>query len=428
MRNIIVLIFVALLASACNLSSTEEAIVPTNTMAVIVRSTNTPLPIPTSRATNTPRPTATTQSTSGGNTNTACIPRTDWFTYRVVAGDTLGDIARRAGTTTSTLVAGNCLANANYISVGQSLLVPSLPTAPTNTPAPSNQGTLNITPILRSTAGWVVLEANATLTLTWTGAPTSASIVRFYIAPTGTGMTGQEIGFDTSPGNGSSMSWVPVGMGHIWAEAFNNQGEWIGSSPITSYQVESVFIPGEEGYLDINQVLEGDAALTVILPGSTATVQYKNFPANTTRVVFTYQPTGSTQVQQLGVDDNMADNARVQWSIGSGINGVLRATAYNANGSTLGYSANLNVRGSTTGGCRFTAGADVNYFDNQSDTTPAGTLTEGAAYETLHLGISGKFGVMLDGSGSGAAGAEALVWVDSDDLNITITGGNNCGD
>lgn len=428
MRHVIVLICVALLASACNLSSTEEAIVPTNTLAVVIRSTNTPLPIPTARATNTPRPTATTQSTSGGNTNTACIPRTDWFTYRVVTGDTLGDIARRAGTTTSILVTGNCLANANYISVGQSLLVPSLPTTPTNTPVPSNQGTINITPILRNDAGWLVLEANITTTVTWTGAPTSASIVRFYTAPTGTGMTGQEIGFDTTPGNGSTLSWVPTGMGHIWAEAFNNQGGSIGSSPITPYNVESVFIPGEEGYLDINQVLEGDAGLTVILPGSTATIQYKNFPTNTTRVVFTYQPTGSTQAQQLGVDDNMADGARVQWSIGSGINGVLRATAYNANGSTLGYSANLNVRGSTTGGCHFTAGAGVNYFDNQHDTTSIGTLTEGSAYVSLHLGMSGKFGVMLDGSGSGAAGADALVWVDSDDPNITITGSNNCGD
>lgn len=54
-----------------------------------------------------------------------CVPRSDWPVYTIVRGDTLAKIARRYGTTVSTLVAGNCLTNANIIYAGQQLRVPS---------------------------------------------------------------------------------------------------------------------------------------------------------------------------------------------------------------------------------------------------------------------------------------------------------------
>lgn len=47
--------------------------------------------------------------------------------YTVVAGDTLADIARRFSTTVAALVTANGLVNSNLIRVGQSLVVPAIP-------------------------------------------------------------------------------------------------------------------------------------------------------------------------------------------------------------------------------------------------------------------------------------------------------------
>ncbi|MBZ0278071.1 MAG: LysM peptidoglycan-binding domain-containing protein [Anaerolineae bacterium] len=63
--------------------------------------------------------------TGAGVTQAQCSVRTDWGVYTVVRGDTLYRIALRFNTTVSTLVQGNCLANANRIYVGQQLRVPS---------------------------------------------------------------------------------------------------------------------------------------------------------------------------------------------------------------------------------------------------------------------------------------------------------------
>jgi LysM repeat protein len=65
---------------------------------------------------------------AGNNYVPPCYPRTDWpYVYTVVRGDTLSIIARRTATTVSTLVAANCLKNANIISVGQKIYVPNQP-------------------------------------------------------------------------------------------------------------------------------------------------------------------------------------------------------------------------------------------------------------------------------------------------------------
>lgn len=72
-------------------------------------------------ATNTP-----TQEVAGAKTNTPATSQTvasQPGTYTVVAGDTLGEIATRFGTTVEALVASNGLADANTIYVGQVLKV-----------------------------------------------------------------------------------------------------------------------------------------------------------------------------------------------------------------------------------------------------------------------------------------------------------------
>ncbi len=64
-----------------------------------------------------------------------CSIRIDWGMYTVARGDTLNRIAQRFNTTTSALVQGNCLQNANLIFVGQRLRVPG--SGQSGTPLPS---------------------------------------------------------------------------------------------------------------------------------------------------------------------------------------------------------------------------------------------------------------------------------------------------
>jgi len=67
-----------------------------------------------------------------------CVPRADWTgTYTVQRGDTLSAIARRYNLSLSELQDGNCIADANLISVGQVLAVP-VSTAPVVTAAGTN--------------------------------------------------------------------------------------------------------------------------------------------------------------------------------------------------------------------------------------------------------------------------------------------------
>lgn len=93
----------------------------------------TTVPIPTSAETATPDETivASNESTLQPTPGQACVPRSGWQTTVVAPGDTLSGIAQRSGTTVDELMAANCLADADTIVVGQTLLVPVAPVNPT---------------------------------------------------------------------------------------------------------------------------------------------------------------------------------------------------------------------------------------------------------------------------------------------------------
>jgi LysM repeat protein len=126
------LVFLVLAALACSLGSgdndtTSPTPIPTNIAAL---PTNTSAPTNTPFATSTPQPTTTT-----------CIPRTDWPTITVQTGDTLFGIALQVGSTVDELVRANCLPDANTITVGQLLRVPSVPPPPPATATPNQNCT-----------------------------------------------------------------------------------------------------------------------------------------------------------------------------------------------------------------------------------------------------------------------------------------------
>ena len=90
---------------------------PTATRTASSTRTTTPTATTTRPPTQTPIPTATT----------CTAERPDgWEDYRVQSGDTLSQIALRAGTTTTRLMQVNCLTNANLLIVGTRLYVPDL--------------------------------------------------------------------------------------------------------------------------------------------------------------------------------------------------------------------------------------------------------------------------------------------------------------
>src|SRR5258708_7186983 len=116
----LVLAFLAAASLACNLGNqpTQPTIVAVQPTIHLV----TASPFPT--LTSVPPTSAPIQN---------CSPRTEWLSYTVLPGDTLGSIASRTGSTTGELAFGNCISNANSISVGQQLYVPMVPLAPTPT-------------------------------------------------------------------------------------------------------------------------------------------------------------------------------------------------------------------------------------------------------------------------------------------------------
>ncbi len=118
---------------------------PSHTPSVTATATRTLLPPPTfepptqtvapsNTPTTTPSPTLIYSVSIPGlhgaesptpSTTPGCEPRDDWeLTYRVQAGDALARIAQQYNTTYFDLAGGNCLSDANVISIGQVLRVP----------------------------------------------------------------------------------------------------------------------------------------------------------------------------------------------------------------------------------------------------------------------------------------------------------------
>lgn len=147
-----VLLTILLLAIACR--TPEEVVytpLPTNSVAIPTRAVETTDGTAVAAATvagtddvtpiatnNSEQPTAqATVTTLPTPTAAPCTPRTEWPSYTVKAGDTLGTIAQAAGSSIAELTAGNCLENPNLIEVGQTIYVPQeialvpTPTSPT---------------------------------------------------------------------------------------------------------------------------------------------------------------------------------------------------------------------------------------------------------------------------------------------------------
>jgi LysM repeat protein len=207
--------------SGCNISLDVQTQAAPNAGVVLV---TTPAPSAVSSALSTkpasPTITATTVSQFIGTIPIiTCSLRTDWPVYIVSAGDTLGNLAQRTGTTASTLSAANCLTDANLITVGQQLRVPpnslDVPT-PFGPPTPNvvrAGGQLTVSPVIGNEAGWFVLQAGSIVTISWPNAEQLGAVeVKFRLSPPGTNSAPIIIGTDINTVDGVSIQWtVPAG-------------------------------------------------------------------------------------------------------------------------------------------------------------------------------------------------------------------------
>lgn len=421
----LLLCLLPLLIVACTLEADDDVVQlatapPTLAVAVPpVEPPETATPLPTLPLSDTPAPQPTD-----------CAQPPGWVSYTVQPGDTLGDIAARAGTTTAQLQAENCLADPNLIVPNQTLWLPRVPQArlPTSVPAP--QITLSVTPTQGTEGGFSLLRPGELVTLTLTGLPAGTGEARFYLLPTGTGVADitTQIGLDESISGGqASVQWlVPAQdtVGRLVASGFNTAGANLGGSNEVSILVDTT-VGDPVGQFGIGPQLAADAGSVSLLRESTVSVTWDDRPASVTRVRFWLQ-TAQGEDALIGFDDNMADGARVNWFVPPNLAGSAFAYGYDSSDVVVARSFSLGVgSGPTAGqGCFITVTAAANYYQDPGDlnATPVGSLAPGTTIESLGRSLDGWYAI--DPDGGGVASADDLVWLPQ---TTPVNLGANCG-
>ncbi len=343
--KLVILILVLLAAAGCNLSvnviDNPPPQQPTNTQpsAIVERptqhaATTTPLPTVPTVVQPTPIP--------------SCTPRNDWPQYTVVVGDTLGRIAVRTGTTAAALTQANCLANANLISVGQSLRVPRQPTPPTAVPptviptrVAQQIGSINISKYLWADAGNYVLPGGESIRLTWDGGPADALRTDFFQRANNGSMT--LIGSDTNPADGLYVLWqAPSGfLGEVTATALRSDG----SSATTLYNPSiSVIDPNSNtNAITLNTYLRVENGAYFLKPNQPEVISWVAAPLAATHVDFTFSPGDHSAPRALGSVTNLINGASITATFSAGDYGILSAEAFLRDGTHLFFARPITI-------------------------------------------------------------------------------------
>ncbi len=343
-RLFIILAALASAALACNLGSDEprQATVPVIPTALPTAFFTIPTAtlMPTAFITATPAP-----------TQINCTPYTAWPTYTVVAGDTLGQIAQRAGTTTEQLVAANCLVNAELIYVGQRLYVPRVPVTvtPAATITPTYDPNLPLFgQALSADQHWFTSTGQAitylpTVRVT-VGVVQNALLVDFYVNDPSSSAA-ISIGQDNDPWDGAFVDYdFPAPGVYTFQAAAQNEAKRA-TSTVFTITYDPNFVPSEGRYntLTITPYVQASGGWLTLAAGATVTVSWRDAPVGATRIDFTLAPTGTGSVAQvIGSDLSPADGAIITWSVPGGITAHVQANA-TMPGGTIVSSDILNV-------------------------------------------------------------------------------------
>lgn len=286
----------------------------------------------------------------------------NWQTYTVVAGDTLGIIAGRVASTITALQSANCLANADSIFVGQVLYVPpttggvSAPTAaPTFTPrVPAtittvpqggnppvlSQQTLIIRPTFQGSGSTLItLQDEISLEI---GTVVDADRVVYYAGTVQNDPDPVPIGVDNDPFDGTRITYVYNDFDselYFFAVAENE----FGSS--SSFQTHVVYDPtyvSASGKPDILPFRSFDSVTYTLATSSTVTITWRDAPTSAARVEFYLSVNNQTPII-IGTDANPANGSRITWEVPPQTTGKISAKAVFSNGSTID-SESVNIQ------------------------------------------------------------------------------------
>ena len=373
------LLVLMVVLTACSITSNDE---PEPTAPLIVRTLTVSAPTagtPSPTVTLNPTPTqgSLPQPTSAAPpTVTNCTARTDWQIYTVQAGDTLGIIAQRTGSTINALATGNCLANPDSIAVGQQLRVPQLPSTTTGSTtsgsttsgsstsgstttsgntttgsgttsgagsgAPQFGTTLQIRPVINdSSLGLVAAQATIALDI---GVVEDAARVRFYAGLTATDPAPVNIATDTDPFDGTPVTYTFNSFDDklfFWAVAENEFGTTRSASVGVTY--DPTYGQSSGGSITASPSIGFDGGLYTLQYGASVTLTWSGAPTSATRIDFYLTPggTGATP-QTIGTDSNPSNGASIAWTVPQWVLGQLSATAFFPDGRTQNSTA-VNV-------------------------------------------------------------------------------------
>ncbi len=276
-------------------------------------------------------------------TATACSRYTAWPQYTVVAGDTLGNIAQRAGATVQQLAAANCLADTNLIYVGQQLYVPQIPA--TRTPGPTATfTTVPNAPVFgqaitasqhwRDSAGQAVTYYQ-TVRVT-VGEVTNADSVSFFVTGTAGGAAAY-IGQDRDPWDGAFVDYTfPTPGTYTFQAAAENEFTRINSGAFTVRYDPNFVPPGAHQFntLAFAPAVSTSGGWTTLRAGTAVTITWPDAPGGATRVDFYLTPTGGTAIT-IGSDANPLDGTAFTWTVPAGTTGQVQGRATMPNGQVI---------------------------------------------------------------------------------------------
>ena len=341
-RAALPLVFLLMAALACSLSTGDDAggnAPPVQTP--IFTAFPTPFAWPTATLIPTIPPTPVPP------TATACSRYTAWPQYTVIAGDTLGNIAQRAGTTIQQLAAANCLADTNLIYVGQQLYVPQIPA--TRVPGPTATFTsapnapvfgqaITASQHWRDSAGQAVTYYQ-TVRVT-VGEVTNADSVSFFVTGT-TGGAAAYIGQDRDPWDGAFVDYTfPTPGTYTFQAAAENEFTRINSGIFTVRYDPNFVPPGSHQFntLAFAPTVSTSGGWTTLRTGTAVTITWPDAPGGAARVDFYLTPTGGA-ARIIGSDANPLDGAAITWTVPAATTGQVQGRATMPNGQVISSEA-----------------------------------------------------------------------------------------
>ncbi len=341
-RAALPLIILVLASLACSLSMGDDS---GDTPPPVQSPAFSPFPTPFAWPTVTFPPTLL--PATAVPTATACTRYTAWPLYTVVTGDTLGNIAQRAGTTTAQLAAANCLADTNLIYAGQQLYVPQIPA--TNTPGPTATFTsapnapvfgqaITASQHWRDSAGQAVTYYQTVRVSV--GEVTNADSVSFFVTGT-TGGAAAYIGQDRDPWDGAFIDYTfPAPGTYTFQAAAENESARVNSGSFTIRYDPNFVPPGTQQYntLTFAPAVSTSGGWTTLRAGTAVTITWPDAPGGAARVDFTLTPTGGA-ARTIGSDANPLDGAAITWTVPAGTSGQVQGRATMPNGQVISSEA-----------------------------------------------------------------------------------------